>query len=315
MKKPFRLLLLLALCGIFSAGRAQFTGGVGSGMVLVELNSPSACRSFAGGTADGADFFLLPNPDDCGSYKGDSLDGAAVFFLVNPDSCGLFEGSAADGSGTFFYPSPVPCPTFYGSVSDGATFGFLSCQPLAVQSSPLQGRVEEEEGVLWWNTYSEINNVGFTIERSRDRVEWESIGFQEGQDQSSTTLRYEFRDADMPEGISYYRYEQLDFDGSLARSNVVVLHRDGSLDGPSLLLYPVPLQVGEELHVLYKSSLQGPAQLRIADLNGRILLEETHLPEEGILELNLPTWQWATGSYVLLLDQGGRRSIQRFILH
>ncbi|MCB9298124.1 MAG: hypothetical protein H6559_34125 [Lewinellaceae bacterium] len=52
---------------------------------------------------------------------------------------------------------------------------------------------EGKEGIaLHWETGAEENNAGFDVQRSRDGIDWETLGFVEGR---GTGAIYEFRDA------------------------------------------------------------------------------------------------------------------------
>ncbi|MES2654456.1 MAG: SBBP repeat-containing protein [Bacteroidota bacterium] len=63
-----------------------------------------------------------------------------------------------------------------------------------------------------WETASEINNDYFTIERSIDGNNFESVGTVKGQGFSNTNTRYSFTDNNPFNSISYYRLKQTDFD-------------------------------------------------------------------------------------------------------
>ncbi|MFP4288137.1 MAG: hypothetical protein ACLFQS_02675 [Bacteroidales bacterium] len=67
---------------------------------------------------------------------------------------------------------------------------------------------------LRWATASETNNDFFSLERSINTVESETIGYANGAGFSSETIHYTFTDHTPIAGISYYRLKQTDFDGS-----------------------------------------------------------------------------------------------------
>lgn len=65
---------------------------------------------------------------------------------------------------------------------------------------------------LNWTTQSEINNNYFTIERSKDGLNFEKIGIVQGEGNSAIMHDYSFSDKTPYLGISYYRLRQTDFD-------------------------------------------------------------------------------------------------------
>jgi len=315
---------------------AQFLGGTGEGFASSFAQNPDSCTFFFGGPHDGSDlailanpdpcgyFFgdstdgfasiLLPNPDPCGYFFGDSTDGYASALRPNPDTCGFFEGTFSDGAASAFMASPVDCPTFYGRASDGFAVGEAFCLPLAVEGTELQGRMDGQNGYLWWYTYSEINNLGFILYRSQNTTTWEEIGFFEGQDNSSTTIKYEHRDEEMKQGINYYRWDQVDLDGSITPSNIVQLvWREDGL-ATSLVLYPVPLESGTPLHLDFQSIETNNITLSIIGISGQIVWQKSMEKPGKRLEMMLPTANLPLGTYVLLLDQGSHRSIKRFVV-
>jgi hypothetical protein len=76
---------------------------------------------------------------------------------------------------------------------------------------------------LEWNTATELNNQGFEIERSSDRINWRTIGFKEGKGTTSEPQQYYY--SDLLSGIEssklYYRLKQIDFNGSFEYTDVV----------------------------------------------------------------------------------------------
>jgi hypothetical protein len=71
---------------------------------------------------------------------------------------------------------------------------------------------------LHWSTASEFGNNYFSIERSADGVDFESIGTVQGAGYSSVPQNYQFTDVFLPEmqGRStelYYRLKQTDYNG------------------------------------------------------------------------------------------------------
>jgi hypothetical protein len=64
-----------------------------------------------------------------------------------------------------------------------------------------------------WSTASEDNNDFFTVERSPDAMNYQSIGLVNGAGTSSVQHNYYFVDHDPLSGTSYYRLRQTDFNG------------------------------------------------------------------------------------------------------
>ena len=69
---------------------------------------------------------------------------------------------------------------------------------------------------LDWSTATELNNQGFKIERSADKINWRTIAFREGKGTTSEPQHYSYSDilSDITASKLYYRLKQVDFNGS-----------------------------------------------------------------------------------------------------
>ncbi len=76
---------------------------------------------------------------------------------------------------------------------------------------------------LSWVTATELNNLGFEIERSLDKTTWGIIGYIEGSGTTSEPQYYSY--SDKLEGFEasklYYRLKQVDFNGSFEYSDII----------------------------------------------------------------------------------------------
>jgi len=73
---------------------------------------------------------------------------------------------------------------------------------------------ERNRALLQWQTASETNNLGFTIERRIGSTEWQSLGFVAGHGTTTTPQSYRFTDNDVQPGEYFYRLRQIDTDGA-----------------------------------------------------------------------------------------------------
>jgi photosystem II stability/assembly factor-like uncharacterized protein len=79
---------------------------------------------------------------------------------------------------------------------------------------------------LNWQTASELNNLGFEIERASSSTtpfsnEWILIGFVQGNGTTTETQFYSFIDENISRGNYFYRLKQYDYDGTFEYSNIV----------------------------------------------------------------------------------------------
>jgi Secretion system C-terminal sorting domain len=314
MHGPLRhIILVTALLALHAWCHAQFTGGAGDGHAQVLLASSIPCASYSSNSADGHASAVLPNPDPCILFDGGIADGVARFFLVNPDSCGQYEGGQQDGYGKSVLVNPVPCTSFFSSQRDGHAMGSLPCAPLTVVTSELFGQVTDGDGYLWWYSFIETQNLGFSVERSRDLNEWAEIAFLPGQSSSSDTRKYELWDREMLEGVNYYRWRQLDLAGGHTLSNTVALIK-GTQAARNLLLYPNPVGTGSLLHLHFETQDTSALDITLVDALGHVVQTIQLSGAVSPIHHEIATEALSAGMYFLILDQGNTRISRRFVV-
>ena len=82
--------------------------------------------------------------------------------------------------------------------------------------SILNGKV-----LLKWETATETNNSGFSIERSKDNIGFSEISFIRGNGTTTDKSSYSYIDNSALAGKYYYRLKQVDLDGSFHYSKTV----------------------------------------------------------------------------------------------
>jgi glucuronoarabinoxylan endo-1,4-beta-xylanase len=125
-----------------------------------------------------------------------------------------------------------------GTATTAASLQVFLEEPLPVTFSDftLQSNVNHIQ--LKWNSFSELNNKGFYIERSTDGIVFEQIGFVNVRANTSVADQYSFTDKNPIAGINYYRIKQADIDGAYSYSQVKSAQ---FVNSPSISLYPNPV--------------------------------------------------------------------------
>ncbi len=103
----------------------------------------------------------------------------------------------------------------------GDNINTMTLLPIALSS--FQGQARSTDIFLRWTTESEQNNSHMIIERSRDGQRFEAIGQVEGAGTSLTPREYSFIDTRPSSGKNYYRLMQVDFDGAVDYSEIIVI--------------------------------------------------------------------------------------------
>lgn len=291
------------LSGDFGIGSSDpFSGGVGGGFVW-DSTLNSTCTNFIGGSGDGFDTAWVKNPDSCITFYGSVSDGFDLGLYSNPFACGFFNGDTADGYSSAIYQTPYECSMFFSSgTSDGFSFDSSGCVDitLPVVASQLNGKIEDDNGVLFWETIIEQNNMGFELQKSLDSYNWEIIEFVEGQNQNFTT-KYQVVDSNIIEGVNYYRYLQFDFDGSFTYSNIVELFYQNQEDFlESLTVYPNPVSSTQVLKVKCFSEKDNFLTYKIIDAVGKTHLSSNQNINYGSNLFTINTSMLSKGIYFII---------------
>lgn len=148
---------------------------------------------------------------------------------------------------------------------------------------------------LAWTTASELNNVGFTVERSLDGQVFAPVGTVPGAGTSGTPHHYSLVDTGLPSGAAtlYYRLRQLDANGTVTYSPVRVVPLAPAAPA-QLLAYPNPA------HEAVRLTLRGPAAtapIEVYDATGR-WLRTLPAPAPGA-ETSLSLAGWPAGLYIV----------------
>ena len=180
-----------------------------------------------------------------------------------------------------------------------------SSTPLPVELLYFDALPDGREVRCSWATATEQDNDFFTVERSADGTLFEDIGEVEGAGSSHATLHYAFMDPSPLPGLSYYRLQQTDFDGSAVLSNIVpVWMQAGAVDVP-LVLWPNPAH--EVLNIVGTAAGE---RLSVWDGSGRLTLE-VGAAQEGLTVVDVS--HLPEGVYMLRIGGAGKERVSRFV--
>ena len=144
-----------------------------------------------------------------------------------------------------------------------------------------------------WETASEINNDYFTLERSNDGGDFESIATIKGKGNSSVASHYNFTDYAPLAGTSYYRLKQTDYDGKYTYSDIQKVGSTEQLDEKIALHY-----VNHNPIINIHAAAESMATLELIGLNGIPLFTQKQPVQLGENSFAI-NGNWNTGLYVL----------------
>jgi len=176
--------------------------------------------------------------------------------------------------------------------------------------------------VLEWSTVSEVQNLGFEVQKSPDvSAGFSKVlgGFVSGRGTTLVRQDYRFRDTTAVTGVWYYRLKQLDLDGVVhmfdpLKVEVMPDARNGAPDDFTLLQnYPNPFNPSTVIR--YGLPRASDVTLEIYDLLGqRIATLVREHQESGYHEVTFRDPGLASGMYVYRFRGDSFSAAKRFLL-
>jgi hypothetical protein len=138
--------------------------------------------------------------------------------------------------------------------------------------------------LIEWQTATEINNHYFTVEKSADGRNWESLRTVEGAGTSMEAEIYRLYDPEPFSGVTYYRLSQTDFDGSTTYFDPQAIQFKPE-ESNTFLLHPNPARdrlfiqcaCGSTDLLLYQSSGRKLDLRLLSGMENELILDVSHL--------------------------------------
>lgn len=177
--------------------------------------------------------------------------------------------------------------------------GSVQCDKLPVELLTFEGEAQTNGNLLKWSTAAEIDNDYFTIESSKNGIDFIQLGVTKGAGNSSTVLSYQFLDRQAVGGITYYRLSQTDFDGSTNMEATTEVSR-GEVSGITLInTYPIPFL--DELNLQLYSTMATGFYISLTDIIGREVVQMRFELQQGFNEFSLSTSFLPKGLYLIAI--------------
>ena len=168
--------------------------------------------------------------------------------------------------------------------------------PLPVTLVAFTAQAEGPAAVrLRWTTASELDNAGFTVERSLDGRTFQAVGSLPGVGSSASAHAYSLLDGHLPAGATllYYRLRQTDRDGTAHYAPLRTVALSAAVAG--FVVYPTRVGSGQAASYRYTGPA-GAGTLLVLDMLGRPLRT---LPVDGSAQGEVPLAGLVTGAYLL----------------
>lgn len=188
--------------------------------------------------------------------------------------------------------------------------------PLPVQLVSFTAQRLGADGLLQWQTASELKNDHFVVESSADGTSFQAVGQVAGAGTSPQPHSYQFTDKNLARyavGQVYYRLRQVDTDGTATYSPVRTVAVPLAA-GLLVQAYPNPSAPAQGITLAIRTDQAGPLTWQLTDVLGRLLSQQrAHL---GVGAATLPleaSGSLPTGVYLLRVQQGGQQQTLKLV--
>jgi hypothetical protein len=149
--------------------------------------------------------------------------------------------------------------------------------PLPIQLTEFKGICKGDSRDLLWKTASEINNDYFTIESSKNGLDWTFVTKVPGSGNSNMEKSYSFSDL-TSEPVLYYRLTQTDFNGQFKTFDPIVVNC-ADIKDKSISIFPNPFQSLISVSLLNISDEN--ITVNIYDMFGKLIEKSTYRISNG----------------------------------
>jgi hypothetical protein len=183
---------------------------------------------------------------------------------------------------------------------------------LPVELTGFRATVGQDEIALQWQTASELNNLGYTVQRSPDAQHWQDLSFVDGAGTTLEAQYYQYTDEFPLHGMNYYRLEQKDFDGRTEHSPIVIADMGFATEAFSFFPNPAPAGITS---LYFPETPEAEGVLEIFDWLGHKVYHQ-RLDLEGGPNLLVPVGlsNYTPGIYTARLELGGKVRTERLVV-
>jgi hypothetical protein len=215
-------------------------------------------------------------------------------------------GSGAVNPGT----NTVSWSNIY-SFSDFTGNGNGSPLPISLISFDAKPVLENVE--ITWTTASETNNDYFTVERSRDGINFNAFAELDGAGNSNAILNYKVMDFEPYEGLSYYRLKQTDFDGKFEYSEIKSVNFIKPVEGQNWSVYPNPSSLNG-INLVMGNIQNDVINIRLVDVTGKLVHHESIAKQAKGSQQFISFENVSTGIYYLTITDGSEVKTIKVVL-
>ncbi|MCW5904230.1 MAG: T9SS type A sorting domain-containing protein [Chitinophagaceae bacterium] len=218
------------------------------------------------------------------------------------------------------YAKPTATRTYtatatIGNCTNTGDITVVSDCSVPVTYSSFTGRKEGNTNLLEWTTATEANNLGFELQRSADGRSYSKLDFissKADNGNSNIALSYTYNDNKPLASNNYYRLKQMDKDGRVNYSNVVLLKGEKATQVSITGVYPNPTR--NTLSVNIASPSTERVSIVVTDISGKVLVQQNVELNAGDNVNNIDVSRLSQGTYLIktICNNGCESAVIKF---
>jgi hypothetical protein len=201
----------------------------------------------------------------------------------------------------------------YSVQVDGITIGTSWALTVPVEFTSFSAIADGDNAILSWTTATELNNLGFEIQRLQTSSDFVTVGFVSGHGTTTEPKNYKFTDANLSSGSYIYRLKQVDFDGTFAYSDEVNVEVTGPIQFELAQNYPNPFNPSTSIKFSIPQSSEVTLKVYNA-LGQEVSTLINQFMESGLHTINFDASSLNSGIYFYKLDAGQYSDVRKMTL-
>jgi len=177
---------------------------------------------------------------------------------------------------------------------------------LSVELSSFSLKSQEKSIFLNWETKSETDNDYFVVLRSQNGIDFEEIGELNGQGNSSVIVNYQFVDERPLFGTSYYKLQQVDFNGESSFSQILSISFSVT---NTFMLYPNP--TNSDVNLTLSTEEKESVLIEVFDVVGQLVFVQNQNLSIGANSVPLSTAFFNEGLYFCKFTLSNGKQIKK----
>lgn len=194
----------------------------------------------------------------------------------------------------------------YGSILNG-DFSLIP-----VELASFSASVNENDISLNWQTVTEKNNKGFTLEKKVNGI-WNELGFISGNGTTTERMSYSFTDKNPAEGKNIYRLKQINLDGSYEYIGQIEVDFNNVLPFELAQNYPNPFNPTTSIRFILPTEARTTIKL-YNSLGEEVKTLFNEVTNAGVHTINIDASNLSSGMYIYKIVSGEYSASKKMIL-